>query len=309
MPFFCVEDKGIQSRSNLRGSNRAYNRSTPMADSFHTVNNQDSWQKNLALLIDHIHLRSFPRVLVDFLAGFCHFNTSLIVTYKKSFKPIVIHPVDPSEQSSTLRSFLNNGYYLLDPLFNSIQNDNASGVMRLADYAPDSFESSDFYQNCYQYFGIIDEIVLAIKLDTEVTCTISLGRCKSLGTITRGELRALQEIYPVVSALFRQFWLAQSGEYVKYEQSDDSVKQALKSFGSGVLTQREREITHLILKGNSSKAIADQLNISVGTVKVHRKNIHAKLDTSTQSEIFTLFLGHLKALSAEPHAEAASLEP
>ncbi|MBV1787195.1 helix-turn-helix transcriptional regulator [Marinobacterium sp. D7] len=272
-----------------------------MTDAYQTINLQDSWQKNLAVLIDHIRLRSFPRVLVEVLASYCHFDTSLIVTYKKSFKPIVIHPIDPSEQSSTLRSFLNNGYYLLDPLFDAIQHDTVSGVTRLVEYAPDSFEETDFYQECYQYFGIVDEIVMIIKLDAEVTCAISLGRCKGLGTITRSELRALQEICPVISALFRQFWLAQAGEYVQYEESDDAVKQALKSFGSGVLTQREREITHLILKGNSSKAIADKLNISVGTVKVHRKNIHAKLDTSTQSEIFTMFLGHLKALSAEPH--------
>ncbi|MBS98367.1 MAG: LuxR family transcriptional regulator [Oceanospirillaceae bacterium] len=273
-----------------------------MSDSFRTINIQDGWQKNLALLIDHVRLPSFPRVLIDMLATYCHFDTSLIVTYKKSFKPVVIHPIDPAEHSNTLRSFLDNGYYLLDPLFNAIQGDVTSGVTRLAEYAPDSFESSEFYQNCYQYFGIVDEIVLVIQLDPKVTCTISLSRKEALGTVTRAEMKALQEIYPVISALFRQFWLAQSGEYIQYEQSDDAVKQALKSFGSGVLTQREREITHLILKGNSSKAIADQLNISVGTVKVHRKNIHAKLNTSTQSEIFTLFLGHLKSLPAETPA-------
>ncbi|KEA63164.1 transcriptional regulator, LuxR family [Marinobacterium lacunae] len=268
-----------------------------MADTYQTINVQDSWQKNLALLIDHIRMPSFPDLLIEYLATLCQFDTSLTVTYKKSFKPIIIQPTDPSEQSSTLRSFIDNGYYLLDPLFNAIQNDVSSGVTRISEYAPDSFESSDFYVNCYQYFGIVDEIVLIIKLDQSVTCAISLGRKKELGSITRTELRALQEIFPVLSALFRQFWTAQSGEYVQYEQSDDSMKQALKSFGSGVLTQREREITHLLLKGNSSKAIADSLNISVGTVKVHRKNIHAKLNTSTQSEIFTLFLNHLKSLT------------
>jgi len=270
-----------------------------MAALYQTINIQNSWQKNLAVLISHIRLRTFPRVLVDFLAGYCHFDTSLIVTYKKSFKPIIVHPIDPSEQSNTLRSFINNGYYLLDPLFNAIQSGVGSGVIRVKDYTPDSFESSEFYLNCYQYFGIVDEIVFIIKLDHKVTCAISLGRKAALGSITRNELRSLQDIYPVVEALFRQFWLAHSAEYIQYEQSDDTVKQALKSFGSGVLTQRENEITHLLLKGYSSKAIADKLNISVGTVKVHRKNIHAKLNTSTQSEIFTLFLDHLKKLPAD----------
>ncbi|WP_315984077.1 LuxR C-terminal-related transcriptional regulator [Aliamphritea spongicola] len=52
------------------------------------------------------------------------------------------------------------------------------------------------------------------------------------------------------------------------------------------------------MQGHSSKSIADNLNISAGTVKVHRKNIHARLKTSTQSEIFTLFLAHLKAIDS-----------
>ena len=47
---------------------------------------------------------------------------------------------------------------------------------------------------------------------------------------------------------------------------------------------------------HSSQSIADQLNISVGTVKVHRKNIHSRLNTSQQSEIFTLFLNHLSEM-------------
>ncbi len=240
-----------------------------MAESYQTINIQDSWQKNLALLVDHLRLRSFPKVLIDFLASYCRFDTSLIVTYKKSFKPIVIHPIDPSEQSSTLTSYLNNGHYLLDPLFNAIQGEVTSGVIRVIDYAPDSFESSDFFLNCYQYFGIVDEIVLVIPLDPSVTCTISLSRFKGLGSITRTELKALQEIYPVVSALFRQFWQAQAGEYVQFEQSDDAIKHALKSFGSGVLTQREREITDLILKGYSSKAPQHQRRHRQGAPQEH----------------------------------------
>lgn len=261
------------------------------------INPQCSPQQNLALLIDHLRLQDFPETLVEFLATCCRFDTSLIVTYKRSFKPIIIHPTDPSEQSGTLRSFIDNGYYLLDPLFNAIQDNSFSGVRRIADYAPDSFESSDFYLNCYRFFGIIDEIVLIIGLDDEITCTISLGRKARLGSISDQELHRLQEIYPVINALFHQFWQVRSGEYLQYEQSDDAMKTALQSFGNDLLTPREREITELILKGNSSKAIADRLYISVGTVKVHRKNIHAKLETSTQSEIFSLFLDHLKAVS------------
>jgi two-component system invasion response regulator UvrY len=48
--------------------------------------------------------------------------------------------------------------------------------------------------------------------------------------------------------------------------------------GLNSLSQREIEIISYIKKGNSSKEIADALNISVKTVEVHRYNILKKLN-------------------------------
>lgn len=46
------------------------------------------------------------------------------------------------------------------------------------------------------------------------------------------------------------------------------------------LTRRETEILHLISKGLSSQAIADKLFISVQTVRMHRKNMLKKTQTT-----------------------------
>ena len=135
-----------------------------------------------------------------------------------------------------------------------------------------------------------------------MACAITIGRKTRLGTITRAELKRLNDVYPIINSLVRQFWLSQSQEYVKYETEAGAMNHALCTFANGVLTKREQEITALILQGHSSKAIANQLNISLGTVKVHRKNIHTRLNTSTQSEIFTLFLSHLNELDSSPPA-------
>ncbi len=272
-----------------------------MKDRVSQISHKESSQKNLAILIDHIRLRNFPIALQDFLATQCAFDTFLMVTYKKSFKPIVLHPTDPAEQSQTLHNYINHSY-VLDPLFNAIQEGITPGITRLVEIMPDSFETTEYYQNCYQDFGLVDEIDLIIDLDNKVTCAVTLGRKSGLGSITRAELKALNEVSPVITALVRQFWLSQASEYLQYEQSEGPMKQALKTFASGVLTQRERQITGLILRGHSSKAIADMLNISVGTVKVHRKNIHSRLNTSTHSEIFTLFLAHLHELESSAAA-------
>jgi len=251
--------------------------------------------KELANLTCHLRVPSFSSTLEAFLKKLCYFDTIVVVTYKKALKPILIHPSDPAEQSATLKLYLNQAY-LLDPVFNSISNDISPGVYRLVDMSPDSFEETEYYQTCYRDFDLVDEINLLVDLDKTTTCAISLGRKRAVGSIRRTELNNLKLVFPMIEALISQFWFAQSNDYITQTPSSGPLKQALKTFGQGVLTDREQEILGLLLKGHSSKSIAEHLGISAGTVKVHRKNIHARLDTSTQSEIFTLFLNHLDAL-------------
>jgi LuxR family maltose regulon positive regulatory protein len=50
------------------------------------------------------------------------------------------------------------------------------------------------------------------------------------------------------------------------------------------LTKRELEILELIAEGLSNRKIADRLVISVGTVKVHARNIYGKLQVSRRTE-------------------------
>lgn len=51
------------------------------------------------------------------------------------------------------------------------------------------------------------------------------------------------------------------------------------------LTEREREILQLLIKGNSYKEIASTLFISVETLNSHIKNIYRKLNVHSRSEL------------------------
>ena len=51
------------------------------------------------------------------------------------------------------------------------------------------------------------------------------------------------------------------------------------------LTRREEAILSRVAKGLSSKAISNELNISVRTVETHRQNIKSKLDLNTTAEL------------------------
>ncbi|MGY3725621.1 transcriptional regulator, LuxR family [Granulicatella balaenopterae] len=55
------------------------------------------------------------------------------------------------------------------------------------------------------------------------------------------------------------------------------------------LTERESEILAHLLSKKSNQAIADELYLSIGTVKSHIHNIYSKMNISKRKELFTIF--------------------
>lgn len=71
-----------------------------------------------------------------------------------------------------------------------------------------------------------------------------------------------------------------SQELENAQQGENSI------FAQYDLTAREAEILEKISKGNSNKVIADELFISINTVKYHVKKIYEKLEVSNRKEAF-----------------------
>lgn len=58
----------------------------------------------------------------------------------------------------------------------------------------------------------------------------------------------------------------------------------------GILTERESEITALLLKGRTYKMIADELYLSENTIKTHIKNIYSKFNIQSKTELVNLLM-------------------
>jgi len=259
------------------------------------LNNRDvaDWHKDLALLTESLRLNTFPERLCEVLGKIVNFQRSIFMTYKTGHAPIFLYDnYTPEQRSLTLDKYL-KGMYVFDPFYAAISDNVSCGIFRVKDLAPDSFQESDYYQNYYAALKLDDEVGIFIDLPDDVTLVVSLGRNEGLSSLTRGEKNILNTVYPLIRSLTREFWKLQSGEYVEKLSQADPVDSAIKSFGGGLLTERELEIIGLILKGHSSKSVAARLGITPGTVKVHRKNIYTRLKISTQSQLFSQFLNHL----------------
>lgn len=63
------------------------------------------------------------------------------------------------------------------------------------------------------------------------------------------------------------------------------VRRAGRAGGPVPLGRREREVVRLVAEGRRSAEIAEQLNISIATVEVHRRNILRKLGLRTVAEL------------------------
>lgn len=77
--------------------------------------------------------------------------------------------------------------------------------------------------------------------------------------------------------------LAQSASIVNAQQAREQLRQRL-----GELTERERDVMRLVVEGLPNKRIADQLDISVRTVEVHRARVFEKMEVKSAVELANL---------------------
>ncbi|NMH89063.1 response regulator transcription factor [Flavivirga sp. Y03] len=68
-----------------------------------------------------------------------------------------------------------------------------------------------------------------------------------------------------------------------------SFKVTHKKKGTYELSKQELNVKKLILEGKSNKDIADNLFISLSTVKTHITNIYSKLNVSNRTELISKF--------------------
>jgi two-component system nitrate/nitrite response regulator NarL len=115
---------------------------------------------------------------------------------------------------------------------------------------------------------------------------------ESIARAARGEL----VVAPAMAIKLAQLW--QNGQ-----------KGSLKKDLASTLTEREREVLDHVARGKSNKVIAQALEISHNTVKLHVRHIMAKLDLNSRVEAAVFAFEHRGAVEGSPTADDASRKP
>jgi DNA-binding CsgD family transcriptional regulator len=263
-------------------------------------------------------LPQFAHVIADATAalGEPHFTETLsigvkewiqaddisLIRYLDTGVPRIEYTLPPKRQGKTTLERYISGPFLLDPFYRALEIDRRYGVFQLAKLAPSGFKESEYFRTWYHECGFQDECGLLIKLN-HGSVNLALGMTEGSRHFSKRQVDRLEAIFPAIEALIRKHWGADTTSTQEPSDFRQRLQQALGAFGASLLTRREREVIELVLLGHSTRLVAEKLGISTETVKLHRKHAYAKLDISSQAELFYLFVDAIAGHSGEAHED------
>jgi DNA-binding CsgD family transcriptional regulator len=215
----------------------------------------------------------------------------MLVLYRRGQAPELLHDLSAGAESAANLALYLKGAYLLDPFYRAFADGTKPGCYRLQQLAPSAFRTSEYYRLHYARTGIADEIGYLEEAAPGVCVHLSCGRRGAQARFSAAEHRRLCDFEPLIAALVHRHWAPASPG--RSRELTHQLDAALKLFGRDFLTDREVEVIQLLLRGHATKSIAERLRISPETVKLHRKHSYAKLDVSSQAELFHLFIDAL----------------
>ena len=251
----------------------------------------------LANAIRSINSANFTSALGAYLCSVVDFDCALILGYSEGKRPVYLYDSIHESRELLFQRYLTDSF-LSDPFYQAIQREGRECVYRLKDVLSSASEYKQYQHNFYSQTGWNDELCLSVKLSDARWIVIYLG-VMGEQSFPPQAVNALQAHFDILQSLCHQHWartpFSLPEAHKEAQHIRQAIEQTLNRLGAELLTQREQEIAALLVQGFDSKEIAEQLNIGVGTVKNHRKRIYAKLNVSSLSELFHIFLSQLIA--------------
>lgn len=253
----------------------------------------------VASLIAACNTGRFGDSLDDLIRMVAGFDMSCAFAYRRDQRPDLIHDgYSAAVSRDALARYLRGGY-LLDPFYVACISGRAEGLWRMRDIAPDGFFASEFASSreihpCISEDEgtLVEEIGFVIPLADGGGAVYSLMRNRGGSPYSAEEFRRLETATPLVAAALRRHHGTGAAAAGPSSAPSDNEAAFNRAFGDR-LTAAQYGVVRLILRGHSNISIASHLEITEGTAKQHRSNIYRRLQITSQSELFQMFIEHL----------------
>lgn len=261
-----------------------------------------AWAHAAAQVVDHLDDKDVLRHLVVALGNLVTFEAAIFLVNRRNNPPL--HIFDTMKSARAKQGVINyiRSTYLLNPFYNAFLRGISGGVYRIGEVAPDAYFRSEHFKhlkfrvNALEEIGYLTkdwppgraEVVVAMELPNGEMAELSLIQPMHRGGFSEDDLFVLGNVAPFLAAVFKRYWRAARPSFLK--EANAAPAKPPRRLGGRALSDREREVAYLILKGHSTPSISLHLDISVTTVKTHRKNLYAKLGIATHYELFAMFL-------------------
>ena len=236
----------------------------------------------------------FHRKLRDAIAAHVKADLWMIMHYSRQDAPVYL--TDDGLVREHMDFYL-NGLYRIDPIYRLCRDGVSSGVLELHEISTPFDEAKNYYDIFLRMTGMADDLVILLPLPDGGGALGLVFERKS--RFRKAEVAEMQGVYPLLDSLHRLHLKFSSNAFSARDLRRESAPglpplsygAALDSFLKGKLTPRERDIMRLILLGYPNAKTAQQLKLTVHTIKNHKKRMYKKLDITTERELFLNFIG------------------
>jgi hypothetical protein len=216
------------------------------------------WNQDLSKAIAALGSDQFFPKMIAAICARVPLDYPQVWLYHRDLPPqCIYHEIPEEARYAQIDQYL-EGPWREDP-FAMVSVDQPRGrFYRLADY--------------YQDTGTVDEVVYLATLPDGSALNISLMRRAHRGNLSPVEVDLLHDLAWPVSELMRgHTQMADfSSRYLLEPDIQGVIDHAFQAFGSSMLSPREKSVLELMLRGYSTSASADKLQIAVETLRRHR---------------------------------------
>lgn len=270
------------------------------------INQLSKWNRDISRAIATLGTDKFFPALVAAVNGQVKIDYPQIWLYHKELSPrLLYHELPRHAVRRQVDQYL-EGPFRDNPFYRVSMQRPRSKIYRLSRVTTGKLQDSDYYRKYYQDTGTADEAIYLAKLQGGNVINFCMMRQSRHGEFTDREYEALYLLAEPVSELIKTHSEQQDFAVPQLIQPgiDHQIDLAFRTFGASLLTPREKRVLELMLRGYGTDISAERLSIAVETVRRHRKSIYRKLDVSSQTDLFSLFINALSCLG-----EAAGGDP